>query len=550
MYAPDLLIVNANVRTMDPARPRATAVAVAGGRIAGVGDDPSELASGVKSGNVIDLKGATLIPGFHDAHNHMVGFGLSLTEIDLRVGGLDELYARVAAKAAVTPAGEWIIGAGYDQTKTGAHPHRDMLDRIAPHHRLWLKHTSSHMCVVNTLVLRDLGIDEDAPRVDGGRVATDAGGRPTGLMEERAQELVGNLTHPSPLATLTDAVAAAGERYLREGLTSVTEAGVGGGWIGQSPIELASYVAAREQGRLHVRVELMVISDAFHALTAHPADGIETGIDLGLRTGFGDDWLRFGPMKIFTDGSLVGRTAAMSAPYDGDPGDGDLDNRGYLQADADHLAATIIAAHQAGWRVAAHAIGDRAIDLALDAFDAAAAKYPRRDPRHRIEHFAAARPDQVARVAALGVIPVGQGRFATEIGDGMLASVGPDRHPWLYRQRSLLDAGVVLPGSSDRPVVTGAPLLGIHDMVNRRTASGAPFNAGEAITAEEALRAYTWGSAYASKAERVKGSIEVGKLADLTVLSEDPVAVSPDRIAGLAVTATIIDGELRYSALD
>jgi hypothetical protein len=155
----------------------------------------------------------------------------------------------------------------------------------------------------------------------------------------------------------------------------------------------------------------------------------------------------------------------------------------------------------------------------------------------------------VARAAALGVIPVGQGRFATEIGDGMLASVGPDRHPWLYRQRSLLDAGLVLPGSSDRPVVTGAPLLGIHDMVNRRTATGAPFNAGEAITAEEALRAYTWGSAYASKAEHVKGSVEEGKLADFTVLSEDPTAVSPDRIAGLQVIATIVDGEVRYSAL-
>ena len=548
-YVPDLLLVNANVRTMDPARPRATAVAVAAGRIVGVGDATPEMAGGVSAGNVIDLKGATLIPGFHDAHNHMIGFGLSLTEIDLRVDSLDELYARVAAKAAVTAAGEWIIGSGYDQTKTGAHPHRDMLDRIAPYHRLWLKHTSSHMCVVNTLVLRDLGIGEDAPRVDGGRVATDAGGRPTGLMEERAQELVGNLTHPYPLATLTDAVAVAGERYLREGLTSVTEAGVGGGWIGQSPIELAAYVAAREQGRLHVRAELMVVSDAFHALTAHPSDGIETGIDLGLRTGFGDDWLRLGPMKIFTDGSLVGRTAAMSAPYDGDPGNGDIDNRGYLQDDAAHLTAAIIAAHQAGWRVAAHAIGDRAIDLALDAFDAAAARYPRHDPRHRIEHFAAARPDQVARVAALGVIPVGQGRFATEIGDGMLASVGQDRHSWLYRQRSVLDAGVVLPGSSDRPVVTGAPLLGIHDMVNRRTASGAAFNAGEAITAEEALRAYTWGSAYASHAEQAKGSIGVGKLADFTVLSEDPIAVSPDRIADLEVIATIIGGELRYSAL-
>ena len=183
-------------------------------------------------------------------------------------------------------------------------------------------------------------------------------------------------------------------------------------------------------------------------------------------------------MKIFTDGSLVGRTAAMSAPFDGEPG-----NSGYLQADAGHLTGMIIAAHRAGWRVAAHAIGDRAIDLALDAFATAADRYPRTDPRHRIEHFAAARPDQVARAAELGVIPVGQGRFASELGDGMLAAVGPERAGWLYRQRSLLDAGVVLSGSSDRPVASGAPLLGIHDMVNRRTATGAPFNDAEAVTA-------------------------------------------------------------------
>jgi hypothetical protein len=548
-YAPDLLLANANVITMDPARPRASAVAVAGGRIAAVGDDAAELAGGSAAGDVLDLKGATLVPGFHDAHNHMLAFGLSLAEVDLRTGSLDGLYDRVAARAAAVPAGEWIIGVGYDQNKTGAHPHRDALDRIAPGHRVWLKHTSGHMCAVNSLVLRDLGIDATAPPVDGGRVAADASGRPTGLMEERAQELVGNLTRPYPLARLTGAVAAAGETYLREGLTSVTEAGVGGGWIGQSPVELAAFVAAREQGRLHVRAELMVISDAFHALGAHPADGIETGIDLGLRTGFGDDWLRLGPMKVFTDGSLVGRTAAMSEPYDGDRGGGAA-NRGYLQADAGRLADTIIAAHRAGWRVAAHAIGDRAIDLALDAFDAAASRYPRNDARHRIEHFATARPDQVARAAALGVIPVGQGRFATEIGDGMLAAVGPARHAWLYRQRSVLDAGLVLPGSSDRPVVTGTPLLGIHDMVNRRTAAGAPFNAAEAVTAEEALRAYTWGSAYASKAEHVKGSIEQGKLADFTVLSEDPTAVSPSRIAGLEVIATIVDGKFRYSALD
>jgi predicted amidohydrolase YtcJ len=512
---------------------------VAGGRIVGVYDGKPD----VTAKQTIDLRGLTLIPGFHDAHNHMIGFGLSLTEVDLRVSSQDELYARVAAKGATTPEGGWVIGSGYDQTRTGAHPHRDALDAIAPRRRVWLKHTSGHMCAVNSLVLADLGIGETVPQVDGGRVTTDAAGRPTGLLEERAQELVGNLTHPYPLTTLTDAVHAAGRHYLAEGITSVTEAGVGGGWIGQSPVELAAYINARDQGRLHVRVELMVVSDVFHPLGAHPSDGIDTGIDLGLRTGFGDDWLRLGPMKIFTDGSLVGRTAAMSAPFEGDPG-----NSGYLQADSDQLTERIIEAHRAGWRVAAHAIGDRAIDLALDAFADAADQYPRTRPRHRIEHFAAARPDQVARAAKLGVIAVGQGRFASELGDGMLAAVGAARSAWLYRQRSLLDAGLVLPGSSDRPVVSGAPLLGIHDMVNRRTASGAPFNAAEAITPAEALRAYTWGSAYASKQERAKGSISPGKLADFTVLSEDPTAVAADRIAGLEVVATFLDGTLRHTA--
>src|ERR1700749_3834108 len=230
-HDPDLLLVNGNVLTMDPGHARASRVAVTGGRISAVYTGKPD----IRANDVIDLKGATLIPGFHDAHNHMIGFGLSLTEIDLRVGSLDEVYARVAARAAVTSPGEWIVGAGYDQTRTGAHPHPDALDRVAPGRRVWLKHTSGHMCAVNSLVLRDLGIDADAPRVDGGRVATDAGGRPNGLMEERAQELVGDLTRPYPLALLADAVATAGETYLREGLTSVTEAGIGGGWGGPSP---------------------------------------------------------------------------------------------------------------------------------------------------------------------------------------------------------------------------------------------------------------------------------------------------------------------------
>ena len=535
----DLALVNANVLTMDPSRPRASAVAVAGGRIAAL----DEVRPG--SGHVVDLGGATVLPGFNDAHNHMIGFGMSLAEVKLStppVGSLDELYAAIARRAETTAPGEWVIGAGYDQNKLGGHPHRDALDRAAPGRRVWLRHTSGHMCVVNSPVLAALGIDAAAIEVPGGRVAADSGGRPTGLLEERAQLLVGSLVYPYPLAELTDAIARAAEVYLKEGVTSCTEAGIGGGWVAHSPAELAAYAAARGQGRLAVRVELMTAREVLHPLGAHPDDNLVAGLDLGITTGFGDDWLRLGAVKIFADGSLVGRTAAVHDPYEGSEGSG------YLQADADELTGAIIAAHRSGWQVATHAIGDLAIDLVLDAYARAQAEYPRRDPRHRIEHFAVVQPGQVARAAALGVIAVPQGRFATELGDGMLAAVGPGRHGWLYRQRSLLDAGMVLPGSSDRPVVAGAPLLGLADMVNRRAASGAPFNPGEAVSAEEAVRAWTWGSAYASRQEHVKGSIAPGMLADLVVLSEDPTAVSPDRIAGLEVLATIVGGQCRYDA--
>jgi predicted amidohydrolase YtcJ len=397
------------------------------------------------------------------------------------------------------------------------------------------------MCVVNSVVLADLGIDTAATELPGGRVATDSSGRPTGLLEERAQLLVGSLVYPYPLAELTSAIARAAEQYLKEGVTSCTEAGIGGGWVAHSPAELAAFAAARDQGKLGVRVELMPAADALHPLGAHADDNLVAGLDLGISTGFGDDWLRLGAVKIFADGSLVGRTAAMHEPYY------HSDTAGYLQADAADLRAAIIAAHRSGWQVATHAIGDRAIDRARRLRRRADA-VPAARPGTASEHFAVVQPRQVARAAELGVIAVPQGRFATELGDGMLAAVGPDRHAWLYRQRSLLEAGMVLPGSSDRPVVAGAPLLGIDGMVNRRTSSGAPFNPDEAVTAEQALRAWTRGSAYASRQEHVKGSIAPGMLADLVVLSEDPTAVSPDRIAGLEVLAAITGGVPRYEA--
>ena len=538
----DLALVNANVLTMDPNRPRATAVAIAQGRITALDEIPAGAA------RVVDLRGATVLPGFHDAHNHMIGFGMSLGEVDIGsppVGSLDELYAAIARRAETTAPGEWVIGSGYNQNKLGGHhPDRDALDRAAPGRRVWLRHTSGHMCVVNSLVLADLGIDTAATELPGGRVATDSGGRPTGLLEERAQLLVGSLVYPYPLAELTGAIARAAGQYLKEGVTSCTEAGIGGGWVAHSPAELAAYAAARDQGQLGVRVELMTAGEVLHPLGAHADDNLVAGLDLGISTGFGDDWLRLGAVKIFADGSLVGRTAALHDPYYHCDTAGVPAGRRGRPARRDHRRAPLrLAGRHARDRRPGHRPGARRLRRRPGAVPAARPQAPHRALRRG--PAPAGRPGRGARRDRGAAGPLRHRARRRHARRGR-----PDRTAWLYRQRSLLEAGMVLPGSSDRPVVAGAPLLGIDGMVNRRTSSGAPFNPDEAVTAEQALRAWTRGSAYASRQEHVKGSIAPGMLADLVVLSEDPAAVSPDRIADLEVLATIVGGQFGYTSLD
>jgi predicted amidohydrolase YtcJ len=541
MSAPlvDLLLVNGRFHTMDLDRPHAAALAIVGDRVLAT-LDADDLPSARR---VVDLSGACVVPGFHDSHNHMAWFGQSLLEIGVGtppVGSVDELYAAVAAGAAQAGADGWVVANGYDENKIGAHPDRDGLDRATGGARVLVTHTSGHMCVVSSAVLAELGLADVGRTIDGGTVVTDVDGRPTGLLQERAQELVAVLRRPVAARDLIGAIERAGEHYLSEGLTSVVEAGIGGGWIGRSPLELGAYLSAREEGRLPVRVELMPVSDSLHTVAGHRDDGEQFGLDLGLRTGLGDDWLSIGPMKVFTDGSLIGHTAAMTEDFADTPG-----NHGYLQGDPDAIVATIVAAHRSGWRVAAHAIGDAAIDLALTAYEHVQQVSPRPDVRHRIEHYGVSRPDQLTRTARLGVVPVPQGRFIGEIGDGMLRALG-ERAPQAYRLRSLLDAGLVVPGSSDRPVVDGRPLRGIHDMVNRLTDSGAEFAPGEALRPDEAIRAYTWGSAYASKQEGSRGSMVPGHLADLAVLSDDPTTIDPTRIADIDVVATLVGGVARF----
>ena len=538
----DLLLNNARVLTLDESRPRAHAVGITRGRIIGVDGDVEHLAART----VVDCREAVVTPGFADAHNHMAWYGLTLSELDLSAcRTLADVYSAVARAARPLPADQWVIGYGYDAVAIGGHPDRHALDRAADGRRVWLRHRSGHICAVSSAVLAEAGFlhGHEADPL-GGRVVRSGDGSPTGELQEQAQRIVTDLAGSRPIADLSAAVARAARQYVTEGLTHVTEAGIGGGWIGHSPIEAAAYIDAREQGLLPLRVELMVASDVLHPVRSNPRDAARIGLDLGLRSGFGDDWLRIGPMKIFMDGSMTGRTAALSEALCAHGG-----SRGLLQADADTLRARIEQAHAAGWRIAAHAIGDRALDLALDAIAAAQRNHPRAGVRHRIEHASISRSDQVSRMAQLGVVPVIQGRFIHEVGEAVAHWLGDENVPTLMRHRSFVDAGLHVAGSSDRPVVIGAsPLLGIQAMVERAGQAGTILSGHEGVGALEALRAYTIHAAWASHEEDRRGRLTSGMAADLVLLSDDPTAVATSAIGSVKVLATNIGGTWVHGA--
>ncbi|MEV3929031.1 MULTISPECIES: amidohydrolase [unclassified Streptomyces] len=536
----DLIVRNARIRTLDPARPDAHTLGVLHGTVVGLDEDVADL----PARRVLDAGGATVLPGFNDAHCHTAWFGLTLTQLDVSTArSVDEVYASVSAYADGLAPDAWVTGAGLDHHRLGGYPHRDALDRAAGGRPVWLKHTSGHACVVNTPVLRAAGaLDPGFRDPDGGVVSRDERGRPDGLLEETAQRLVQRQVLPYPAETVAAAVGAATRHYLTEGVTSFTEAGIGGGWIGHTPVEAAAYQLARETGRLHTRAQLMAASDVLHPLTAHADDGITLGLDLGMRTGFGDDRLSLGPVKIFLDGSLLGRTAAVSEPFCGCPHN-ETRPTGYFQGDADAMADLVVAAHRSGWTVAAHAIGDRAVDLALDAFARAHGERPRGGVRHRIEHAGVVRPDQLARFAELGVVPVPQHNFLHTFGDAMAAALGPERTAWSYRMRSFTELGLPVPGSSDRPVAPGAPLPAIQSMVTRLTETGVPYGPDEGIPVLAALRAWTEGSALATGFGGRKGQLVPGQLADLVVLDGDPVRTDPDRIGAIGILSTVVGGD-------
>ena len=520
----DLRLTNATFLTMDPAHPVATELGIWKGRIVGL----DEAVSALPAREVVDLAGATVLPGFIDAHVHLVWSGLRERSPDVSAArNVEEILDVVSRAVARVPVGEWVDVVGYDQRRLGRHLTAGELDSVAAGRKLFVIHDSGHACAVNTAVLELL---PPSVRHD------------DGVLTESAMAAVRSLRMPYSVAEMVEAIEVAGRRCRSEGITAVAEAGLGGGLVRHSPVELAAYQQALDAGRMPVRVQAMVAADALRPVAAHPGDGLARAVGLGLRTGLGGDRLSIGALKIFTDGGMMARTAALTEPYVGSAGSGEL------YAEPDELRAQIVDGHRAGWQLAIHAIGDRAVDVALEAVEQAQRECPRPDARHRIEHAGLVRSDQLARFAELDLTAVVQPSFLYAFGDDYSAIMGEHRAPWLYRGRGFLDHGVRLVGSSDRPVTVGAPLQAIQFMVERASNTGQVIGPDEGIPVAAALHAYTVEAARACHWENALGSLTAGKLADLTVLAEDPRRVEPARIGAIEVLATMLDGTLERGA--
>lgn len=526
-----IVLVNGHVLTCDPRRPVARAVTIRNGRIAAVGDDGEALAEKAPGGPVIDLGERTAVPGFNDAHCHPMGLGFAAGEVDTRpdsVEDIGELVGAVRRRAAATPPGDWVTAHGYDDARLaeGRHPTRDDLDAATTDHPVLLARACHHVAVANTKALERAGITAKTPDPEGGAIDRDHRGEPNGVLREAALDPLRAAIPEPTVEEIEGALKRAADLYHASGVTSVADAGI------RRPEEIEAYQRLRERGEPGLRAYLMVIVDAL----------LEPLSRAGLRTGFGDEWLRIGPAKLFLDGSIGGRTARMQEPYEGEP-----DNHGLWMQDPDEMRRKIKQAHSLGWQCTAHAIGDAAIDLLLDAYDEAQAESPRPDTRHRVEHCEFVTDAAVfERIRRLGCVPVPGTTFLHDFRPLYVQNLGEDRLRYANAMRSFADYGIVAAASSDAPVVAHEPLVGIRTMMTRRGFDGEPAFPEEAVGFEEAVRAYTWAGAYASFEEGVKGSLAPGKLGDVAVLGANVRGVAPEEVSEVGVDMTVLGGEVVY----
>lgn len=528
-----LVITDTRVWTGNPQQPWAEAVAVRDNRIVAVGSN-ADIGELVDDGTrIIVGTGNMLVPGFIDTHVHFLDGGASLASVQLRDAATREEFAqRIGDFAAGLEPGEWILAGAWDHENWGGElPHREWIDAVTPDNPVWIHRLDGHMALANTLALQAGGVDADTPDIDGGEIVRDEDGSPTGVLKDNAMLLVTSVVPAPGDAVIDRQLDAAMDYVASNGVTTVHDMSLGD--VSADWRVIDAYRRLNAAGALKTRIYAHVLLRDWERLRDDVAEH-----------GRGDDWLKTGALKGFMDGSLGSHTAAFFEPFDDAPGD-----TGLILNDLDDMRTWIAGADKAGLHVAVHAIGDRANSELLDIFESVIDENGDRDRRFRVEHAQHLAPDDVARFGQLDVIPSVQPYHAIDDGRWAERVIGPERIKTTYAFRSLLDGGARLAFSSDWFVAPAEPIVGIYAAVTRRTLDGANpegWVAGEKITVEEALYAYTVAAAYASYDEDSKGTIRPGMLADLVLIDRDITAVPPETIRDARVLTTIVDGNIVY----
>lgn len=515
----------------------AECLAIWQGRVLATGSNAEMRAFAGAGTRIIDLGGRFAMPGLNEAHLHLLPLGLTMHEVDARpvaAPTLEKLLANIAARAKELSPGQWVLGRGYDQAKldTGLHPTREDLDRAAPDNPVYLVRTCGHISICNSMAFARAQVTAETPSPAGGLIEV-KDGKLTGFLAETGRDPI-RAVMPEPTDDeLVDAIERAGHYLLEHGITSCMDAGVGmrGGFR-----EIGAYFRAAREGRLPVRT--------YQCLMGDPGGRnlVPDCLKAGLITGTGNDMLRIGPVKIFTDGSVGGRTAWMTAHYDGQP-----DNFGLPTLDNATLEAAVMDYHRAGYRMAIHAIGDAAIEQVLTAYEKALAAHPDPDRRHRIEHCGFASQSQLKRMVKAGVYPAPQPVFIHDFADLYVSVLDQPRVAKSYPFRTFYAMGLKPSASSDAPVCDANPFPSIYAMLTRKSWRGNVHGAEETLTHAEALRAFTEFSAFGEKTEHEKGRLVPGFLADVAVFSHDLTTASPEEIlADVRCELTLLGGTVVF----
>ncbi len=528
--SPSLLLVNAKVWTVDPSHQEAEAVAIGGNRIIAVGST-EEITRLKGDGTVlIDLEGKRVLPGFNDAHVHFYAGGANLTGPQLRYSKSEaEMRDTLAAYAKGRPREQWITGGNWDHENwTPSHlPTRETIDSVTRDWPVMIKRIDGHMSLANSLALQLAGVDKQTRDVPGGVIVRDADGNPTGVLKDAAQQLVARVIPPPSQQQIIDAIHAAQVYANDQGVTSVQD-------MSAAPPILRAYQTMLAEDRLRVRIAAQ-----------QPLQTWQRQAAIGIQADFGNVTLHIGGLKGFADGSLGSTTALLFQPYLDSPSSSGIPSDEL--SDPKQMYANIEAADAAGLQVAVHAIGDKANNTILNFYQRAITHNGNRDRRFRIEHAQHLTPADIPRFGQLGVIASMQPYHLMDDGRWAEKRIGPERAKTAYAFRTLLDTGAHVAFGSDWDVAPMSPLMGIYGAVTRTTLDGKHpdgWTPSQKISVAEAVYAYTMGSAYASFDEKVKGSIEPGKLADLVVLKDDIFAIEPAKIADARVHMTIFNGKI------